>query len=66
MSYTVVTALQNGVKVTVTGAAVMNGPDAWLPCIIALNGVDPATGYNRSRDQKCWINSFFIEQIENQ
>jgi hypothetical protein len=65
VSNPVVTALQNGANVTVTGAAVMNGPDEWLPCILTLNGVDPVTGYNRSWNQKCWINSFFIEPIEN-
>jgi hypothetical protein len=66
VSNPVVTALQNGAKVAVTGASIMNGPDEWLPCTIILNGVDPATGYNRSWDQKCWINSFFVEQVPDQ
>ncbi len=65
VSYSIVAALHNGAKVTATGIAIMNGPDEWLPCIITLNGVDPATGYNRSWNQKCWINSFFIEPISN-
>jgi hypothetical protein len=65
VSNPVVTALHNGARVTVTGASIMNGPDEWLPCTITLNGVDPATGYNRSWDQKCWINSFFIERSDN-
>jgi hypothetical protein len=65
-NYPAITALQNGVRVTVTGAAVMNGPDSWLPCIIALSRVDPTTGSNRSWNQECWINSFFLEQIDSQ
>ena len=65
VNYSIVTALQNGAKVTGTGAAVMNGPDEWLPCIIAQDNVDPATGYHRSSLQKCWINSYFIERAGN-
>jgi hypothetical protein len=63
--YSIVTALQNGAKVTGTGAAVMNGSDEWLPCIIAQDNVDPATGYHRSSLQKCYINSYFIERAGN-
>jgi hypothetical protein len=65
-SYPTIAALQNGVRVTVIGDAVMNGPDAWLPCSMVLSGVDPTTGSNRSWNQKCWINSFFLEQIDSQ
>ena len=65
VNYSIVTALQNGIKVTGTGAAVMSGSDEWLPCIIAQDNVDPATGYHRSSLQKCWINSYFIERAGN-
>jgi Bacterial SH3 domain len=64
-NYSIITALPNDVKVTVTGDAVMNGPDAWLPCVITLSKLDTATGIKQSWDQKCWINSYFVEPASN-
>jgi len=60
-NYSVISAIPNGVKVTVTGDAVMNGPDAWLPCVFRMSMVDPTTGIKKVWDQKCWINSYFVE-----
>lgn len=64
-NYSVITAIPNGVKVTVTGDAVMNGPDAWLPCVFRMSIVDPTTGIKKVLDQKCWINSYFVEPESN-
>jgi hypothetical protein len=60
-NYSVISAIPNGVKVTVTGDAVMNGPDAWLPCVFRMSMVDPDTGIKKVWAQKCWINSYFVE-----
>jgi hypothetical protein len=64
-NYSIITAIPNGVKVTVTGDAVMNGPDAWLPCVLRMSMVDPTTGIKKVLDQKCWINSYFVEPESN-
>ena len=39
-NYSVISSIPNGVKVTVTGDAVMNGPDAWLPCVFRMSMLD--------------------------
>jgi hypothetical protein len=64
-NYSVISAIPNGVKVTVTGDAVMNGPDAWLPCVFRMSMVDPDTGIKKVWAQKCWINSYFVEPESN-
>ncbi len=64
-NYSVISAIPNGVKVTVTGDAVMNGPDDWLPCVFRMSIVDADTGIKKVWDQKCWINSYFVEPESN-
>lgn len=59
----IVTQLQNGVRVRVIGPSVSNGPDVWLPCLVAGSVTDPATGLSRPWQQKGWINSMFIEEV---
>lgn len=59
----IVTQLQNGVRVRVIGPSVSNGPDVWLPCLVAGSVTDPATGLSRPWQQKGWINSMFVEEV---
>jgi hypothetical protein len=49
----------------VIGAAVMNGSDAWLPCIKVVEMTDPATGASQPLQKKGWINSIYIEPSQN-
>ena len=56
-SYSIVIRLKNGVEVSVAGAAVTNGTDVWLPCLID-------TGLTQK--QKGWVNSAFVEPVPPQ
>jgi hypothetical protein len=60
--FSVVTQLHLGVRVTVTGSAVANGTDWWLPCYLSGKVADPATGESRPWTAKGWINSAFLEE----
>lgn len=65
-SNAIVIRLHNGVEFSVVGAAVANGPDLWLPCVIDNTFPDFSTGQNRSIKQRGWVNSTFAEQVPNQ
>lgn len=58
-----VAQLRNGVRITVTGEAVTNGPDLWLPCVITGSTPDSTTGAARPWRQNGWVNSMFVEEI---
>ena len=60
--FSVVTQLHLGVRVTVTGSAVANGTDWWLPCYLSGKVVDPTTGASKPWTAKGWINSAFLEE----
>lgn len=60
--YSVVTQLQLGVRVTVTGAAVANRPDWWLPCYLSGKVTNHTIGESKPWEAKGWINSAFLEK----
>lgn len=51
-----------GVRVIMTGAAVANGADWWLPCYVRGRVPDPATGASKPWAAKGWIHSAFLEE----
>jgi len=60
----VVTQLRTGARIIVTGDAVSNGPDLWLPCSVeSLSTYDPVNGIYRPVMENGWINSMFAEEI---
>jgi hypothetical protein len=62
----IVIRLYNRVEFSVVGAAVTNGPDEWLPCVINKTFIDPSTGLTRSLKQQGWVNSTFVEPVPPQ
>jgi hypothetical protein len=60
--FSVVTQLPLGVRVIVTGAAVPNGTDLWLPCYLRGEVADPATGASEPWTARGWIHSAFLEE----
>lgn len=60
--FSVVTQLPLGVRVIVTGEAVPNGADWWLPCYLRGRVPDPATGASKPWAAKGWIHSAFLEE----
>jgi hypothetical protein len=62
----VVIRLYNGVKLSVVGDGVTNGPDTWLPCSINKIFTEPPTGLVQTFKQEGWVNSYFIEQVPGQ
>lgn len=62
----IVIRLYNGVELSVVDAALTNGSDIWLPCLIDKTFTDPSTGLTKSMKLKGWVNSIFVEQVPGQ
>jgi Bacterial SH3 domain len=62
--FQVVAQLFQGKRITVTGAAVANGDDLWLPCYTTGKVTDPSTGATKPSTATGWISAAFVEQDE--
>ena len=62
-TYLTVIRLYNGVELSITGDAIMNDKDLWLPCLVDEKSIDPFIGEMGILKRKGWVNSYYVERV---